>query len=78
MVPDYLFTGEGMRIDGISEDKPAQKAGLQKGDIVKKLGDQPITDMMSYMKALATYSEGDSTLVTIEREGASMEVEVQF
>ena len=78
VVPDYLFTGEGMRIDGISEDKPAQKAGLQKGDIVKKLGDQPITDMMSYMKALATYSEGDSTLVTIEREGASMEVEVQF
>ncbi|MCB0474721.1 MAG: DUF4910 domain-containing protein, partial [Flavobacteriaceae bacterium] len=31
VVPDYLFDGKGMRIDGVSEDKPAQKAGLQKG-----------------------------------------------
>ena len=42
VVPDYLFDGEGMRVDGISEDKPAQKAGLQKGDIVIKLGDSAI------------------------------------
>ena len=28
VIPDYLFDGKGMRIDGISEDKPAQKAGL--------------------------------------------------
>ncbi|HMC00586.1 MAG TPA: M20/M25/M40 family metallo-hydrolase, partial [Flavobacteriaceae bacterium] len=48
VVPDYLFDGKGMRIDGISEDKPAQRAGLQKGDIVVKLGDSTITDLMSY------------------------------
>lgn len=78
VVPDYLFTGEGMRIDGVSEDKPAQKAGLLKGDIVKKLGDSAITDMMSYMKALATYEEGQKTMVTIERSGEMLEVEVEF
>jgi C-terminal processing protease CtpA/Prc len=38
VIPDYLFDGKGMRIDGISEDKPAKKAGLKKGDIVIKLG----------------------------------------
>src|SRR5690606_15580081 len=48
VVPDYLFSGKGMRIDGISEDRPAQKAGLQKGDIVVKMGDHEVTDMMSY------------------------------
>lgn len=78
VVPDYLFTGEGMRIDGVSEDKPAQKAGLLKGDVVKKLGDQEVTDMMSYMKALATFENGQTTIVTIEREGELMEVEVTF
>ncbi|PQB03508.1 M28 family peptidase [Aureitalea marina] len=78
VVPDYLFTGEGMRIDGISEDKPAQKAGLQKGDVVKKLGELDVTDMMTYMKALSTFENGQTTVVTIERDGELIEVEVTF
>ncbi len=78
VVPDYLFTGEGMRIDGVSEDKPAQKAGLLKGDIVKKLGDSTVVDMMSYMKALATYEAGQKTMVTIDRSGELIEVEIEF
>lgn len=78
VVPDYLFTGKGMRIDGVSEDKPAQKAGLMKGDVVIKLGEFEVTDMMSYMKALATFEEGQSTQVLIERDGAQQEVEVTF
>jgi len=53
VIPDYMFDGEGMRIDGISEEKPAQKAGLEKGDIVIKLGDSTVVDMMSYMRALS-------------------------
>ena len=58
-----------MRIDGISEDKPAQKAGLQKGDIVIKLGDSTIVDMMSYMRALSSFSVGDKTKVVVDRNG---------
>lgn len=78
VVPDYLFTGEGMRIDGISEDKPAQKAGLLKGDIVKKLDTASVKDMMSYMKALSTYENGDKCLVTVDRGGELLEIEVEF
>lgn len=78
VVPDYLYSGEGMRIDGISEDRPAQKAGLQKGDIVIKLGDLETIDMMGYMKALATYEEGQSTTVTVLREGKEVTAEVTF
>jgi Peptidase family M28/PDZ domain len=78
VVPDYLFTGKGMRIDGVSEDKPAQKAGLQKGDIVVKLGEYDVTDMMSYMKALATFEEGQTTQVLIKRNNTEEKVEVTF
>ncbi len=78
VVPDYLFTGEGMRIDGISEDKPAQKAGLQKGDVVVKLGEFDVTDMMSYMKALATFEEGQSTEVVVKRNDTEQKVVVKF
>ena len=78
VVPDYLFDGKGMRIDGISEDKPAQKAGLQKGDIVIKLGDSTIVDMMSYMRALSSFETGDKTKIIVDRNGEQIEAEIEF
>ena len=78
VIPDYLFDGKGMRIDGISEDKPAQKAGLQKGDIVIKLGDSLVTDMMSYMLALSTFDTGDKTKVIVKRGDDEVEKEIEF
>ena len=63
VIPDYLYDGKGMRIDGISEDKPAQKAGLQKGDIVIKLGDSTVTDLMGYMRALSVFETGNITKI---------------
>ena len=67
-----------MRIDGVSEDKPAQKAGLTKGDVVIKLGDSTITDMMSYMRALSVFEKGDSTNVTVKRNGEEVEAKINF
>jgi hypothetical protein len=78
VIPDYLFTGEGMRIDGVSEDKPAQKAGLLKGDVVVKLGDSTVVDMMSYMRVLSTYEAGDKAQVVVDRDGALIEKEIVF
>ncbi len=78
VVPDYLFDGKGMRIDGISEGKAAQKAGLQKGDIVIQLGDSAVVDMMSYMRALSTFEEGNSTNVIVDRQGERMLFPVSF
>ncbi len=67
-----------MRIDGVSEEKPAQKAGLKKGDIVIKLGDSVVTDMMSYMKALSVFDKGDKTKVTVKRGEKHMDVDIRF
>ncbi|MGB3607028.1 M28 family peptidase [Psychroserpens sp.] len=78
VIPDYLFDGKGMRIDGISEDKPAQKANLQRGDIVIKLGDSVVTDMMSYMRALSAFDTGDTTKVIVKRGNDEVEAEIGF
>jgi len=78
VVPDYMYDGKGMRIDGVSEEKPAQKAGLQKGDIVIKLGDSTITDMMSYMRSLSAFKKGNTTKVVVKREGKEIEADVTF
>lgn len=78
VVPDYLFDGEGMRIDGTREETPAFNAGLQKGDVVVKLGDSTITDMMSYMRALSVFNKGDKAGITVKRGDQTIETEVQF
>ncbi|MEZ4801522.1 MAG: M20/M25/M40 family metallo-hydrolase [Gelidibacter sp.] len=78
VIPDYMFDGNGMRIDGVSEDKPAQKAGLQKGDIVVKLGDSTVTDIYAYMRALSVFKAGDSTKVVVNRNGKEVESSIKF
>ncbi|WP_051287363.1 M28 family peptidase [Algoriphagus mannitolivorans] len=78
VVPDYMFDGKGMRVDGVSEGKPAQAAGIQKGDIVVQLGDSTIVDMMSYMRALSAFQKGDSTKVVLDRSGKKIESVVKF
>ena len=78
VVPDYLYDGEGMRIDGVTEDKPAITAGLKKGDVIVKLGDSTITDMMSYMRALSVFEAGNTTKVTYKRDGKEATAEIKF
>ncbi|WP_138432580.1 M28 family peptidase [Winogradskyella algicola] len=78
VVPDYLFDGKGMRIDGTREETPAFNAGLQKGDIVVKLGDSTVTDMMSYMRALSVFEKGDEAAITVKRGSETIETKVNF
>ncbi len=78
VVPDYLFDGEGMRIDGVTEGKPAQSAGLTKGDIVVKLGDSTIVDMMSYMRALSSFKSGDEAVVEYKRGQELKAAQIKF
>lgn len=78
VMPDYLFDGEGMRIDGVSEGRPAFNAGLQKGDIVIQLGDSTVVDMMSYMRALSAFEEGSTAKVVVNRDGKKVGAEVKF
>ena len=73
-----MFDGKGMRVDGVSEGKPAIKQELQKGDIVIKLGDNRVTDMMSYMKALAVLKKEIKQLLLLTRKGKEVKADIQF
>ena len=78
VVPDYLFDGEGMRIDGVTDGKPASKAGLLAGDVVIKMGEHEVKDMMSYMRALSKFDKGDKTIVVVLRKGKAKKKKVVF
>jgi membrane-associated protease RseP (regulator of RpoE activity) len=78
VMPDYVFEGKGMRIDGVTDGKPAFKAGLKKGDVVIKLGEDEVKDVMGYMQVLSKYKKGDATTVTVKRGEEEKTLNVTF
>jgi Zn-dependent M28 family amino/carboxypeptidase len=78
IMPDYTFEGKGLRIDGVTDGKPASKAGLQKGDIITKLGEQEVGNVQDYMKALNQFSKGQTGKVKLLREGKEIVLDVTF
>jgi Zn-dependent M28 family amino/carboxypeptidase len=78
VMPDYVFQGEGMKIDGVMDGRPAAKAGIKDGDIVIELGGKKVKDIYAYMEALAQFEAGDKTQVVVKRGEEELEMEVQF
>lgn len=78
IMPDYTFSGSGVRVDGISDGRPAQKAGIQTGDVIVQLGEHNTTSMEAYMQALSKFKKGDKTKVKYKRGNDIAETEVQF
>src|SRR4030095_4120013 len=63
IMPDYTFAGTGIRCDGVTDGRPAQKAGLRAGDIIIKVGEYNISSMDSYMQTLGKFQKGEKAKV---------------
>lgn len=77
LMPDHAFDGEGLRILAVSDDRPAQKAGIQNGDIIIQINDIKILEIQTYMEALSNISGGQPIRVIIQREEEQIEIEVE-
>ncbi len=78
VMPDYVYQGKGMRIDGVMDGRPAQKGGLEKGDIIVKMGDLEVNDIYDYMEGLANYKKGQSCKVSVKRDDKVIVKKVKF
>ncbi|MFM6924344.1 MAG: M28 family peptidase [Ferruginibacter sp.] len=78
IMPDYTFSGTGVRADGISEGKPAEKAGLKTGDVIIQIGEYKIPDVQGYMQVLGKFKKGDATKVTVKRGAEEKVFDVVF
>ena len=78
IMPDYSFTGSGVRVDGVSDNRPAKKAGILTGDIVKQLGEHKTSSVESYMQALSKFKKGDKTTTIVLRGDKEISFEIVF
>lgn len=77
-MPDYSFSGSGVRVDGVSEGKTAQKVGIKAGDVLFQLGDHKFTDVQTYMEALSKFNKGDATKVKLKRGNEELSFDITF
>jgi len=78
IMPDYTFSGEGVLVDGVSDGKAAQKAGIKAGDVIYQLGEHAVKDVQSYMQALNKFTKGEATKVKIKRGNETLELGIVF
>lgn len=78
VMPDYAYDKKGMRVDGVTDGKPAAKAGLKTGDIITKIGDFEIENVYGYMDALGKFKKGETTKVVIKRGNEDLMLDVTF
>jgi serine protease Do len=68
--------GTGVLITSVIEDSPAEKAGLQAGDVIIRIGDQTVKDSGDLMEALQDRDADESLPVTVIRKGDRLDFEV--
>jgi S1-C subfamily serine protease len=75
-MPDFAFSGEGVKIADVSENSPAANAKLQKGDVIITFDGKPVKNLKDYSNYLKEHKPGDTVKLTIDRNGEKKEVNV--
>jgi Peptidase family M28/PDZ domain len=78
VMPDYTWEERGLHIDGVTEERAADVAGVLAGDIVIKIGEYEIVDIYAYMAALSRFRKGDTTQVVVDRDGIELTMTLVF
>ena len=68
----------GAVIASVEKNSPADKAGLESGDVIIKLGDQKITDYMYLKYYQYRYNVSDEVELTFIRNGREMTTKITF
>jgi Peptidase family M28/PDZ domain len=78
IMPSYTSDVAGLLVDGVTEGRPAQKAGILTGDVITQIGDYTISDMQTYMETLGKFEKGQQVPVKILRNKEEKTLLVTF
>ncbi len=68
---------QGAAVQSVTEDSPAQKAGLQVGDIITKANDTEMTGSSDLVSLVRKMGVGDTLAVTVYRQGQTLEFSIE-
>ncbi len=78
IMPDYAYSGEGIKVDGVTAGRAAANAGIMVGDIILQIGEIKITTMEKYMQVLNRFNKSETTTIKYKRGSEIKEAPLQF
>jgi C-terminal processing protease CtpA/Prc len=70
--------GRGVKVTGIVDETPAKQSGVQPGDVILALDDQPVNDHIELLRERNKHRPGDAFRLTVDRDGAIITIEATF
>ncbi|MDY3551247.1 M28 family peptidase [Gemmata sp. JC717] len=70
--PDYMYEGEGMRLEGVTPGGVAEKTGLKDGDIIVEVAGKPTPNVGAYMTAMSAQKIGTTIDIVVDRKGKKL------
>lgn len=74
-IPDYTEEVKGVKLSGVREGSPAEKAGLKAGDTIVKFGEKTVENIYDYTYALQDHKPGDVVTIVVLRDGKEVSVQ---
>ena len=78
MYSQYYDMPVGAYVGGVTSGSCADKAGIEKGDIITKIDGEEITSYADLKNAVSNHSAGDTVEVELYRAGESRTVSLTF
>jgi len=75
-IPDYSEDVKGVKLTGVRDGSPAEKAGIRAGDIIVEFGGKQIDNVYDYTYALQEHKAGDVVTVIVLRQDQRVPVQV--
>ncbi len=71
------ISAEGVLINGTLKGGPADKAGIQPGDVLKTINNKTVNNITQLLKQISEVPPGDKIKATINRKGKNLELKIQ-
>jgi len=71
-LPDFGYPGPGVRVEQVMPGTPAERAGLEAGDLLLAIDDAAIETLRGYSDLLRKRSPGDTIAIRLRRAGREL------
>jgi serine protease Do len=73
-----LASEEGALVAAVTDDSPAAKAGLERGDVIVSFDGKPVNEMRDLPRIVADTPVGSTVTVDVMREGKPQQLQVEI
>jgi Do/DeqQ family serine protease len=75
---EHLKTTEGAYVDSLTSTSAAAEAGIQTGDVITGVNDNPIRQSADLLEQIGRHRPGDEVMVTVNRNGKELDFPVKL